>query len=601
MIALDTETFAWVNRPGWKAPPLVCISLSDGTEVGTFVIHRNDDWHPVVRRALAIGVVGHHVAFDMCVLAAAGFPLEEIFDAYEQDKITCTMIREKLLDIYTGDMGFRRKQKGAYRLDTLVKRRLDIEMSKETSVRLEYESLANVPVTQWPPAFRLYAANDALLTHRLASAQNGAAGASNFTDQYRQARGAFWLNLMSTWGTCVDLPRLDGLAREYSDKYAAAGRDLVASGLARVVTKKGVPGLVKNEKIARGRLVQAYALQGLDFPKTETGQAELSREACENARDPSLLRYSEYQALGSKVNKDIPALNHAQIHAYYDPLVETGRTACGEPNLQNLPRKGGFRQCLIPRPGNVFISADFSMFELATLAQCCIAMVGFSRLAEALNDGLDPHSMIAADISGWTYDRILEVYKGDESHPDFGQVYDWRQTGKAANFGFPGGMGIERWQHTAQQQYGVALSRADAERIKYQIWSPKWPEMPHYFKKIDQAVGQYGYIEQLYSGRVRGRVSYCDACNGMFQGLAADIMKDAGFRLSRECYLGSMRGARIVNEVHDEYVIETPEAKARDDAKIIKKICVESAAKWLPDVRLGVDVKVSRRYKGDYL
>src|SRR5262245_3628382 len=102
MISLDTETCAWLDRPGWKAPPMVCVSLSDGASA--WVIHRTDDWIPAVRAALAQGVVGHHVAFDMCVIAAAGFPLEEIFEAYAADRITCTMAREKLADIATGEM-----------------------------------------------------------------------------------------------------------------------------------------------------------------------------------------------------------------------------------------------------------------------------------------------------------------------------------------------------------------------------------------------------------------------------------------------------------------------------------------------------------------
>src|SRR5215471_15123341 len=137
MISLDTETCAWLDRPGWKAPPLVCVSLSDGT--GPRVFHRTDDWQSEVRAALAQGVVGHNIAFDMAVIAANGFPIEEIFEAYANDKITCTMAREKLADIATGEMATQRKPRGpGYSLDTLVKRRLGVELSKEASVRLEY-------------------------------------------------------------------------------------------------------------------------------------------------------------------------------------------------------------------------------------------------------------------------------------------------------------------------------------------------------------------------------------------------------------------------------------------------------------------------------
>jgi hypothetical protein len=584
MISLDTETCAWLDRPGYQAPPLVCLSVSDGSE--SYVIHRSDDWFPVVRAALARGLVGHNVAFDMCVIANAGFPLEEIFAAYAEDRITCTMAREKLLDIATGDMARQRKPKGpGYALDVLCKRRLGVELDK-TTVRFEYEQLLNVPVAQWPEAFRSYAANDALYTHRLATTQETAPGAENLTDQYRQARGAFWIQLMRAWGHLTDQPRLAGLKARYEFDFANAGRDLIAAGLARVVIKKGEEKLERAQKKAGERITRAYALQGKEHPKTDKGHPDLSREACENSGDPALVRYSQYMALQSKVAKDIPALELPLIHAYYDALVETGRTSCSGPNLQNLPRSGGFRECLIPRPGHVFVCADFSGFELATLAQVCLDLVGYSKLADALNAGMDPHAEMAAAILARPYDKEKDK--------------NARQTGKVANFGFPGGLGPARFVHFAQQAYDVILTEAQAKDLKA-LWLRQWPEMQDYFRKIDFAVEQYGAIEQLYSGRRRGDVSYCDACNGMFQGLAADIAKDAGFALARECYVGRLEGCRIVNFVHDEYVVEVEESHARLLAATIEQILVDAARPWLPGVKLGVEVTVSRRYKGDYV
>jgi hypothetical protein len=541
------------------------------------VIHQSEPWHDAVRAALRQGVVGHNVAFDMAVLAANGFPLEEIFQAYAKDRITCTMAREKLNDIASGEMAQQRKPRGpGYSLATLVKRRLGVELDK-TSVRLEYERLINVPVAQWPAAFRDYAANDALYTHRLAALQG------EHPDQYRQARAAFWIQLMSAWGVTIDQPRLRELAVAYETDFAAAGQDLLLSGLARQEKK----GLVRNVKLAGARLVEAYARQGKTHPTTETGAPDLSRESCENAQDPVLKRYSEYMQLSTKVTKEIPALDHPLIHAYFDPLVETGRTSCSGPNLQNLPRKGGFRQCLIPRPGHVYVCADYSGFELATLAQCCLELVGRSRLADALNEGKDPHAMIAEAISGRPYNKATDK--------------DLRQTGKVCNFGFPGGLGAERLCHFAQQTYGVILTPERARELKYQVWLPQWPEMREYFDRINWAVEKHGYIEQLYSDRARGDVSYTDACNGMFQGLAADIAKDAGFKLARECYVGSLRGCRIVNFIHDEWVCEVPEVSAVVCAANIKTILEKATRPWLPGVALGVEVTVSRRYKGEYL
>lgn len=594
VVALDTETCAWLDRPGWKAPPLVCVSLSDGER--TWVLHRTDPaWIPAVREALKIGIVGHHVAFDMCVIAAAGFPVEEIFAAYAEDRVTCTMAREKLGDIATGEMATQRKPRGpGYGLDVLVKRRLGVDLSKEASVRLEYERLINVPVAQWPEAFRLYAANDALYTHRLYQAQ------APHPDEYRQARASFWIQLMSVWGTCVDLPRLHELKQGYEAEYQAAGRDLVSLGLARIERKKGVDALTRNVKKVGERIIKAYALQGKDYPKTDGGGPCTDQAACADSKDPDLVRYSEYMTLATKINKEIPALDHPLIHAYYDPLVETGRTSCSGPNLQNLPKEGGFRECLIPRPGHVFVCADFAAFELATWAQVCLDLVGWSKLAEALNESLDPHCLIAAELLGWSYEKAMAV-KGDKAHPEYKTLFKHRQIGKAINFGAPGGAGIDRLCHQALNSYGVHVEPEMMKHVKHNVWAKRWPENVPYFSKINFAVEQHGAVEQLYTGRRRGDVGFCDAANGMFQGLAADIFKDAGFQVARACYVGELAGDRIVNEVHDELVIEAPEALARAHAPVIGDIMERAARPWLPGVKLGVEVTISRRYKGDYV
>ncbi|NCX22192.1 MAG: S1 RNA-binding domain-containing protein, partial [Betaproteobacteria bacterium] len=90
------------------------------------------------------------------------------------------------------------------------------------------------------------------------------------------------------------------------------------------------------------------------------------------------------------------------------------------PNIQNLPRKGGMRECFVPRPGYVFAAADYEQMELRTVAQVCLAQFHFSRLAEALNAGLDPHLEMAARIVGVSYEEALRRKKaGDEAIRDF--------------------------------------------------------------------------------------------------------------------------------------------------------------------------------------
>jgi DNA polymerase I-like protein with 3'-5' exonuclease and polymerase domains len=80
----------------------------------------------------------------------------------------------------------------------------------------------------------------------------------------------------------------------------------------------------------------------------------------------------------------------------------------------------------------VFLQADYEQLELRTLAQACITLFGFSKLGEALNAGRDPHTEVAARILKKDYEWCIankKVYEVDMA----------RQTGKVANFGFPGG------------------------------------------------------------------------------------------------------------------------------------------------------------------
>ena len=63
------------------------------------------------------------------------------------------------------------------------------------------------------------------------------------------------------------------------------------------------------------------------------------------------------------------------------PLVRTGRTSCADPNIQNLPRSGGFREAFVPASEHVYLIIDYSFIELRTLAAVCEARYGRSTLA----------------------------------------------------------------------------------------------------------------------------------------------------------------------------------------------------------------------------
>ena len=231
------------------------------------------------------------------------------------------------------------------------------------------------------------------------------------------------------------------------------------------------------------------------------------------------------------------------------------------------------RECFVARPGHVFVDADYSGFELHTWAQSCIDLLGRSSMAEALNSGLDPHELVA---------NQLGARKGE---PGF---YDARQVGKVGNFGFPGGLGVKGFMAFALSGYGMHLTKDQCQQTR-QAWFRQWPESQEYLATIQRAIEITGSITIKRSGRQRGRVTFCQACNTLFQGLAADAAKAAGWELMKA-------GLPIVNFIHDEFLIEVPEEFGHEAAMLTEEIMVREANKWTPDVPNKVEALLCRRW-----
>jgi len=608
MITLDVETARTV--PGCMAPPLACVALKDALVES--LVHWTDA-RGVVRAVLASSspIVGHGIAFDF-VAIAANFPelVPDIFAVYEADRVEDTGIRQKLLDIACGlYRGFYRRDGAAikigYGLDDLVDRHFAVKLSKgEDTWRLRYGELRDVPLDAWPEAARSYPLDDVRWTAAVHAAQE--ADRALLGDQHRQARADLWLRLASTWGLVTDPAAVRAYADKTSKEQAALARELVAAGLLRPdrVLKSGprkgtiVPGS-RDTKAAAARLVAAYTAKGEPFPTTEHGAPCLDEDACIKSGDPVLRSYGKFASTKKILSTDIPLLEsgtHAPIHAHFDSLLNTGRTS-SSPNVQNRPTKEGDRECFVPRPGHVYLAVDFAAFELRTWAQVCLKVVGFSRLAQVLNEGIDPHCIIAAAILGVPYDEAKrQADAGKRAYPD---AYLARQCGKVCNFGCPGGLGTDAFMHFAALQYGVELTRDKSASLRA-LWRSQWPEAKPYLDWVNAQVDRpFPYVDQLFSGRRRGGLRYTEAANTTFQGLAADAAKGAGWLVSRACYVDRasvLYGSRIVNFVHDELITEVPEPIAHECAEEQSRLMVAGASPWLPDVPPKVEATLMRRW-----
>lgn len=629
MISLDTETD--LIAPGLQAPPLVCVSVCSPYVKEAWLYH----WTEAegVFESLLSGtlLVGHTIAYDMAVCAAQ-FPvlLPKIVDLYDQDGIEDIEIRQKLLDIAGGVYrGYARTDgeviKLNYSLADLSKRHFKITLSKgEDTWRKRYSLLRHVPLRDWPEDARRYAIDDAIAPAEIWRVQEP--NRRWLADQHRQARAAFWLRLMQCWGLRTDPVAVRAFADATRAEHARLARELVAAGLLRPdrVLKSGknkgqVKAGARDTKAAMARIEEAF---GFEPPLTDGGKPALDEDACKRSGDPVLMTYAAFSSAKKSMSTDIPLVcgvpnringkkrpqadvdreveehlrsgRHALIHAHFQELLETGRTS-SSPNVQNLPRKPGVRECFVPRPGYVFAASDVKGLELRTWAQVCIELLGHSRMAEVLNAGGDPHVSMAASILETSYEDALARYKAGEDAAD-----NARQTGKVGNFGIPGGLGAEAFVHFAALQYGVILTVEQAQWLKQEIWMNQWPEGPEYLALIGRMIDKpFPQIEQLYSGRFRGDISYTEACNSFFQGLGADAMKSAGWLLMKTCYLDRtsvLFGSRPVNFVHDEFILEVPEELGHECAQELGRLVREGAAPWLPDVPPETEEVLMRRW-----
>lgn len=588
MIAIDTETelIGYDNplEPGVQIPRLVCVSAaSDGVETV-------DPWNAARVPAMVAGwlagpVVGHSIAFDLLVLARQ-WPdlLPLVFAAYDADRVTDTGLRAKLLDIADGTRTWVegdgvQLRRASYGLADLASRYLGRTLAKD-GVRLEFAALRDVPFDRWPTAAIEYSRDDARATYDVWQAQE--ARAAELGDQYRQARAELALKLASAWGLVPDPVAVAALAARVDRELDEQGTILRAAGLLRRDGTRAMDAV-------KARVDAAFAG---DAPRTDKGGIKTDRETCERTGDPALLAFATYSKLLAVRRKDIPMLTATPvIHTRFETLVETGRTASMSPNVQNLSRHGGVRECFHAREGCAYVVADYAGMELATLAQVCVTLLGRSALADVLRAGEDPHLRMAARILGRTYDDVRAVYKAHGEGYD--AVYNARQTGKVANFGFPGGLGATRLVHFAKQAYQVELSEHAAYRLK-EAWIATFPEMGEYFRYVDA----HETVVQLRSGRVRAGASYTERCNSYFQGLGADMAKDALYRVARAQHNGDMVG-RTCNFVHDEIVVETPIDCVHETALHVEACMLGAVETWLPDVPCGVEVLASRIYSKD--
>ncbi len=591
MYTIDTET-ALIEQ-GRLAPPVTCLQFAvDDGPVMVAVVGVD----PVEEIARAIFrselVVGHNVAYDLlCLVTEYPSLWPDLIALFEAQRVACTIVREKLRLIAKGRL------KGArFSLAELAKKYGGVK-NPDDPWRLRYAELRGVPFQNWPGDAKVYASHDVEETRRVFHGQG-----RDLPDEGPQTRAAFTLHCIGAAGVHTDPVQVAAFEAVVNDQYDTDALTLKAHDLVR-------PNGTKDTKAAKARMVQVLTAQGFEAPKTPTGQPKMDEETCVLSGDAVLLAYQRYGSMRN-LRTRLQGLKKGTagkpLNSRFDSLVSTGRTSCSQGEygyqLQNMRRIKGERECFIPRPGSghVFLASDYDGFELCTLAQVLLWTVGWSTLADALRSGLDAHVDMARKILGIPYDQALARYKaGDE------EVSRARQMSKAANFGYPGGMGPATFRKKAKSE-GVDMSEDEAYQLR-EDWLSSWPEMRQYFAWINshewreivrgKNLRQVTTAIQLGSGRVRGGCTYCEACNTQFQGLASCAAKAAGWELVKACAPGGeLEGWKVWNFIHDEFILEGPRLDGHRAGLVVKRLMETAAQALVPDVPITASPALMERW-----
>ena len=215
------------------------------------------------------------------------------------------------------------------------------------------------------------------------------------------------------------------------------------------------------------------------------------------------------------------------------------------------------REAFVAPAGHVIVSADYSQIELRIMAH----LSGDPALTRAFHEGADIHRATAAEIFGVPAAEVTS---------------DQRRYIKAVNFGLIYGMGA----FGLAQQLGIERGAAQQFIDKY---FARYPGVADYMQRTRELAREQGYVETVFGRRLwlpdikaaggpRRAGAERAAINAPMQGTAADLVKLAMIAVD-QWITGARLATRLVLQVHDELVLEVPEAElARVKAELPERM-----------------------------
>jgi len=315
-----------------------------------------------------------------------------------------------------------------------------------------------------------------------------------------------------------------------------------------------------------------------------TGQKELDKlrgqhpiiELIEQTRELAKLKNTYTDALPKLID------DQSRLHTTFNQdVAATGRLSSTNPNLQNIPIRSEqgrkIREAFIPAPGNVFVSADYSQFELRLAA----VLAGDTSLIEDFNSNVDVHAKTASDVYGVPLEEVTKNQRRDAKVINFGVLYGMSPHGLAANTG---------------------MTFSEAKRFIDQYFSLRAPIRAYIDHTLATARTE-GYVE-TYFGRRRPtpdihssnfivrQAAERAAANMPIQGTEADLMKLAMIEVQKR--LQAEQLGKQVLQIHDSILVECTKANAEKVAEMLRST-MESVAPQLP-IALKVDVSTGNNW-----
>ena len=264
-----------------------------------------------------------------------------------------------------------------------------------------------------------------------------------------------------------------------------------------------------------------------------------------------------------------------RIHGSFNPTgADTGRFTSSNPSMQNIIR-GEVRSCFVPSPGCKLVVADYSQIELRAVA----AIASETRMQEAYRNGEDLHRKTAS--------IILEKAPEQVTKED-------RQLAKPVNFGLIYGLGAEGLVEYAKKDFGVVLSLEQAETFRNRFFT-EYEGLAQWRQEARQSAQGDATETRTRLGRRRLLPEQTEVwerftrlVNTPVQGSCADGLKLAMVELFKKL----PAGARIISTVHDELIVETPEAEAEAVKQLVADTMTETMEVIFPEVPIEVEANV---------